>query len=789
MSRFLLMKKAYRDLKQQRLGLLGALALVLSGALTYVIFDASLVVTKESFDATFEEMAIADLTIITLGSSPSLLDAVRALSSVEAADVRYDAHGLVELAAGARYSGDFFGISPSRMPDVYKIKLREGVYLDENNNRSVLVESGFAEVHEISPGDNLSIVIFNQTVDMNVVGIVWSIEYLLPATNMRQLIPQRGSSAALFMDLDLLSNLAGQDGLVNEFSVVFSESADRTVATAEVLSILSGEQIIFTLNGDELVEGMEWVPEIDMGLQMTPVMAGIVLGTSVVVIYVVIRRVVDTQRQSIGVLMAQGYSARTLEAGYVSVFVGITIIGSIIMTIIATPITVWLTEVSFEGWGVTVVSGPLPLDILIWGFLSAPVTALIASGPPLHRISSLQPIEAIRGTGLDHASLKKPYLESAAERLGARGYLTRFMFRSISRHKMRALMLCVGIAIGSFTYMNSVLYIDSIFRSIDVHMDEHSQWDIVVDSRQPLTSTEFETVINNVDGILSYEPFLKISIFSQLMESEQPLEMLFLNSTSGIQTLDVIEGRDFMSNNEVVLESRIAESRGLQIGSSMTIRIGSETHDVEVVGIAESLFRSVFLDYGLAPTRQNESLLTGAFLRLSETADFADVAERIEGSDLIESAQTHSEAVQGVKAMFAFYDVMLYFILAMCLAVTILVVWTIVSISTMERIPQFAQLEAIGFDRPRIRKMMIGEVLLLSLVASTISIIPSVWLGYVLLPLMYQTLSIMEFFVDPLILVVSWALPVLVAVVSLLPAFRTLNRIDLPAVLSESNPQ
>jgi ABC-type antimicrobial peptide transport system permease subunit len=459
------------------------------------------------------------------------------------------------------------------------------------------------------------------------------------------------------------------------------------------------------------------------------------------------------------------------------------------MTIVATPLTVWLTEVSFEGWGVTVVSGPLPVDILVWGFLSAPITALVASWPPLHRISKLQPVEAIRGTGLDYSLQKKPYLESAAERIGASGYLTRFMFRNMSRHRMRAIMLCIGIAIGSFTYMNSVLYVDSIFRSIDVHMKEHSQWDIVVDTRQPLTSTEFETVISDVNGIISYEPFLKISIFSQLMESEEPIDMLFLNSTSDIQTLNVVSGRVFTSQNEVVIETRIAESRGLEVGSSMAIRIGSEIHDVDVVGIAESLFRSVFLDYALAPMRQNESLLTGAFLRLSETADYAVVTEQIEGSDLVESAQSHSEAVQGVKAMFVFYDVMLYFILLMCLAVTILVVWTIVSISTMQRIPQFAQLEAIGFDRPRIRKMMIGEVLLLSLVASTISIVPSVWLGYVLLPLMYQTLSIMEFFVDPLLLLVSWALPPIVAVVSLLPAFRTLNGIDLPAILRESNPQ
>jgi ABC-type antimicrobial peptide transport system permease subunit len=142
-----------------------------------------------------------------------------------------------------------------------------------------------------------------------------------------------------------------------------------------------------------------------------------------------------------------------------------------------------------------------------------------------------------------------------------------------------------------------------------------------------------------------------------------------------------------------------------------------------------------------------------------------------------------------MKGIYALFDVILYFLVLMCIAMVFLVVWTMANISTMERIPEFAQLEAIGFKMKNLRSIMVGEILLIALIGTIISVPPSIWLGYVLLPLMTPILSVMDFYVPLMSLVISFVIPLLGAVVSTIPSFRILGRIDLPSTLKDSNPQ
>ncbi|MFW9800295.1 MAG: FtsX-like permease family protein [Candidatus Thorarchaeota archaeon] len=630
--------------------------------------------------------------------------------------------------------------------------------------------------------------LFGVRTPLRVVGIVWTIEYLVPATNPRQLIPQHGSSAPLFIDVSVLSNIAGQPGMVNEFSVIFHEGVDHEAATERVLEVLQGEEIYFIFRGSDLLGEMAGMAELEMGQEMTLIMSVIVLLTSTVVVYVVIRRVIEDQRQSLGVLVSLGYHPRTIEIGFILVFVGLMFISAVIATLIATPVSVWLMVVMFADWNMAVVSGPIPPDVFIFGSLSAPVTALLASISPIHRISNLEPIRVIRGLEYDPQPTERTLLEAIGERITKISYSFRYAARSLSKQKMRTAMLCFGILIGSFSLMNTILYVDSIYLSVDVHMEAHSNWDLVVDMRNPVPSSELETILDSL-SIDTYERFLKVSYFSELAGTQHPFEILFYESSGMLQTFEIEEGREILTNNEVVVETRIAESRGISLGDQLDISIAGKTEAFTIVGIVKSIFRSVLIDYSKAPAPDNETLLSGAFVDVSTGANIESVKSIIAQSDVVESVQTHEEAASGIKEVFSFYDIILWFLIAMCVAIVFLVIWTTTNISTMERMPEFAQLEAIGFDRRNLRNILIGEVFLISIVGTILSIPPSIYLGYVWVPLMSQTLSVMQFYVRLVPMVVSIAIPIVAAVVSVFPLVRALSRVDLPTILRNRDPQ
>ncbi|MHA2072462.1 MAG: ABC transporter permease, partial [Candidatus Thorarchaeota archaeon] len=727
--------------------------------------------------------------ILTYGSNPDLLGQIEALPDVEIAEGRYDMSGIVELVGERRLSADLFGLNSSHWPQIYGLELVTGRYLQEDDNLTVLAEWNFAETQNVSVNDKLSLEVLDSTVEVTVVGIVWSIEYILPSTNFRQLIPQRGSSAPLFMDYLNLSTLSGQSGMINEISVIFEEGADKDDATKQVLNAFSDEEVYYTFRGYDLVDEMEGMQELYVGRDMTPVMALIVLAASAVVIYVVVRRVIEEQKQSLGVLMSLGYSPRSIEVGFTTVFVGLTLLAGLVSTLIATPITVWLTAESFTWFNMAMVWEPIPFDVYIWGILAAPITALFASIQPIRSISKLEPVQVVRGIDYDPNPTPKTRLESIAERFGDVSYAFRYASRSLSRRKMRTAMLVLGIAIISTTSMNSILYVDSIFVSVDVHMTNYSHWDLVIDLRHPTNSSKLESILDATSGIASYERFLKVSYFSELGGLQEPFEILFVESQGSLQGRSIVEGRDMLSHNETVLERQVAGTHGIQVGDEIEINFSGFNQSFVVVGFAKSIFNVVFLDYSLAPMMGNESILTGAFADVESSADLESVAEVVGTSDIVESVQTWSEANAGMKGIYALFDVILYFLVLMCIAMVFLVVWTMANISTMERIPEFAQLEAIGFKMKNIRSIMVGEIFLIALIGTIISVPPSIWFGYVLLPLMTPILSVMDFYVPLMSFVISFVIPLLGAVVSTIPSIRILGRIDLPSTLKDSNPQ
>ncbi|MHA1577512.1 MAG: FtsX-like permease family protein, partial [Candidatus Thorarchaeota archaeon] len=125
--------------------------------------------------------------------------------------------------------------------------------------------------------------------------------------------------------------------------------------------------------------------------------------------------------------------------------------------------------------------------------------------------------------------------------------------------------------------------------------------------------------------------------------------------------------------------------------------------------------------------------------------------------------------------------------IAMCVALVVLVVWTLVSISTMERIPEYAKLEAMGYDKGTLRKMLSGEIILVSTISTLISIIPAIYFGYLLLPLMDQTLSVLKFFIDPYALLVSCIIPIVTAIISIVPTIRKMEKLELANTLKISH--
>ena len=115
---------------------------------------------------------------------------------------------------------------------INKLRITDGGDLStesKNGNIPVIVESRFEKYHGYGLGDtfNLSIVKIDQeaiefetvNVTVEIVGVAVSAEYFLITGNQGVFVPRQSTIGVMFVNLPVLQNITGFDGMINQVSI------------------------------------------------------------------------------------------------------------------------------------------------------------------------------------------------------------------------------------------------------------------------------------------------------------------------------------------------------------------------------------------------------------------------------------------------------------------------------------------------------------------------------------------------------------------------------------------
>jgi len=495
-------RKLLRDLSRMRVQAI-AIALVIGSAVA--LFVATL--------ATYRSLRVSEHHYYTqyrfahvwsdLSRAPeSVTRNISAIAGVVAVEGRVkeqavlDVPGLDEPASAIVVS-----IPPASGHALNDLYLRRGRHVEPGHHGEVLASEAFAETNHLALGDTIKAVVAGQRVELHVVGVALSPEYVMPVPPSG-LTPDDRRFAVLWMERSELEAMAGLRGAINEVSVALAPGAEEDAALAAIDQVLEpyGGRGAYGRSSQPSHTMLE--EHIQQLKSLALVVPTIFLLVAAFLVNIVLSRVVATQREQIGLLKAFGYTSARVAIHYLEMTVLIVVAG----IILGLPVGAWLGRVLAVFY-----AGFFRFPVLVFSIEPAVVagaSAVALAAAAIGALDSVRRVVALPPTVAMTAEIPA-FRGSFLDVMGASRWLatsSRMILRNVSRRPLRSALAVAGMSLAVGVVVLGSSAADSIDRMRDVRFQAASREDLTVALAQ-VRSVGTVSDFRALPGVLRAEPF------------------------------------------------------------------------------------------------------------------------------------------------------------------------------------------------------------------------------------------------------------------------------------------
>ena len=481
------------------------------------------------------------------------------------------------------------------LPDeqkINKLRITEGGNLAtnaESGNIPVVVESRFEKYHGYGLGDtfNLSIVKIDQeaiefetiNVTVEVVGVAVSAEYFLITGNQGVFVPRQSTIGVMFVNLPILQNVTGFDGMINQVSIKSDSNVD------ELFSGTPLENVIISSYEKENMESYMILNNDQKGVkQVTPKLAGIWLIIAGCTISLNLYRIIQSQKKQIGVMRAAGMTSNEVMSFYTWYGIFIGAIGSIGGIIAGFGISVYITyQYSLATEIPGIVYGLSP-RLVLFGIALSMISSLVFIILPVRKAANIAITDSMSP---DIPSFKDSKITEISSKLSLS---LRLAFRNFSRNRTRTMLTTVGLSLALVTPFALGVILSSTENAVETSFDLPG-WDgtAVFDSfqEQNVTINELESrdYISSADPVLSWE----IGAFNE--------RIVVIGSNYGnVFSLPTEnEFTQFTTNNEIIIDSLFAMRNDLEVNDIFEASLLGQKKNLTVAAIHTQILGGGFM--------------------------------------------------------------------------------------------------------------------------------------------------------------------------------------------------
>jgi putative ABC transport system permease protein len=744
-----------------------------------------------SYEQTYDRLSFADMTIT--GGTDDLADTLLEIDGVDTVTVRHSADLPITIGL-TTLRGRLIGMPSDNQPDVNQIDVHDGEYLSSDGSFEAVAEVHVARTFDLGVNDTFTVVV-GPGQRFDVVGVAGSAEYIWPAPSTQEVFADPEQFGVFFVDEELVSQLPSSTS-VRETLVLY----DNGVVTEDIDGLVhhaatdSGATSILT-QADQPSNSTLQLDVEGFG-QMAIAFPFLFLTAAGMAVYVLLTRIVFSQRSIIGTLRASGMSARELRRHYLGFGLWIGVVGASVGVTLGVGAGSLMTGI-YTGLldipDTVIVIRPFTIIVgLLFGIVTGIVSALV----PARAAYRIAPADAMRGAAplmSGGASL----LERVVPPISKLPVRTRMTLRGIGRSKRRSLSTVLGVVLALVLVLASGGMIDSVIGLIDKQFNEIAVQDVSVISSEPV-NTDMILSISSVRGVARAE---RVAGFSaSITRNGETLATTLQGFEIDTQMHGWTNDAGMLPATGILAGRGLADKLGVAEGD--LLRIDLPTHDVTIVlelidFVDEPLGIPLYASYQVITdalrdagidepeTLMEEPTVASTLALLDSTLSRSTTITAIEGVPgvlAVQDARTLYELTQQFLGLFyAFVGIMLVFGGLMAFSL----MFNTISVNIAERSTEFATLKANGMADKTIAWMIVGENLLLTALGIVPGTLLGVWISGLFMASFDNDSFTFELSIRPLTIAIAALSMVAVALLSLIPGIRSVKRLDIGAVVRE----
>jgi putative ABC transport system permease protein len=780
-----LARKRLRDLWQLR-GQVLAIALVNAvGVAMLVMSMATLHSLQRSRDRYYQEHAFADV-FVSLKRAPEAVAArLREIDGVVAVDTRVIGFGRGEIAG----FGDPIQIQAVSIPEygpsrLDRLRVLAGRAPGGDERDALAISDAFAEAHGLRPGDRIVLTLHGHRGVFRIVGIAGSPEFIAQVPPQSS-YPDPRRFAIAWMPRPALEAAVDMRDAFNSVAMRLQPGARREavlIATDRLLARYGGSGAI--VREDQLSHHQleEEFRQLTVMVQLFP---AVFLGVAAFVLYVVLGRLIAGQREQIGTLKAFGYSEREVARHYAGYALLIGGMGALLGIALGAWLGSLLAKVYRDFYRLPFLDFTLPAATLWLAFAVSLGCALAGALLPVRRASRLPPAEAMRTELPSRGDARRLDRYAVFRRLRAPH---RLIARSLLRRPLRTLLTCLGLSLGTAVMMLGRFHHDSIGVMVDQQFRLASRHDLEVTFVEPVSQRALSELVA-LPGVIAAEPLRAVPVILRHRAASHRTAVIGLQANARLRrALDENMQAIEPPPSGVIITDRLAQMLDAHPGDLLefeTLEGRRRTLSLRLSGLVGEPF-------GVQAYLPLDTLnrLLGDGDRMSGAVLAVDAGAM---PGLLAQLQRRPQVAaieQRLVTIRNFYDstanVILVFTLvatAFGVVITAGVVYSSARVALSERARDLASLRVLGFTRPEVVYLLLGELALLTALALPLGYA----LGHALIALMVlgfnSDLFRIPHYVSPATYAFAGLSTVLAAALSARLVRRQVRRLDLIGVL------
>ena len=778
-------RKLIRDLWRLK-GQAFAIATVVAAGIGIMVGTyGCLAALEASKDAFYDQYRFADVWASAKRAPNSLLsklEAIPGVSTVETrivVDVTLDVATLPEPARGRIIS-----VPEGRRPALNDLDIRDGRIPTLGRPNEVMLSEAFAASHGIGIGGSLSAILNGKKRKLEVVGIALTPEYVY-ALAPGAVMPDDLRYGILWMGREALAAAFDLDESFNSVTARLLRGASERDVLAALDDLLKPYGGVGAHGRADQISDFFLTNELQQMQTSGAIAPPIFLGVAAFLLNIVLTRLVETEREQIGLLKAFGYTDRDVGLQY----------GKLVLAVIGIGLALGLGIGQWFGQGmITIYSVFFKFPLVAFSLdpqlvtVSIGLTALagtIGGAGAVRRSIKLSPAVAMA------PPVPTSYRTSWMGRRMARFKIsqpTRMIFRHVTRWPRRTAMTVTGIAFSVALLVASLFFMDSTTQVIDVYFRQSERQSLTVNFTEPRQAS-VEEEIKRLPGVLATQPVRGVSVRLRNGQHEKRTALIGLIPDAD---LNRILNTDHEPINPpeggIALSRAYAEHLHVKLGDDVTVEVMQERRpvvDLPVTQIVDQYmgFASFMRIESLNRLMKEGPVLTGVHV-LTDKANVDHLYRRLKNMPAIAGiAQRDAAMASFQKTLDETMFVMIGFYIAFSSLIAVGVAYNSARIAFSERARALASLRVLGFTRAEVAYILLGELAVQTLIALPVGVLLGYGLALAMSPMLTTDMYRFPFVITDNTYGISVGVVLMSAVACAVVIRRRVYRLDLVSVL------